>query len=380
MTTTSDLPTGKHPGVYLRQMLEDREWSQVDLTFILGKNPKSVNQIINGKQGVSHAMSKALGVAFGIDSDYFAGLQNAYELSCAEPPSESVTLRANMQQKYPIREMIKRRWIEDGNAEHLSKELANFFGVEDTKEIPYLAHSAKKSNYDEDQIPPTQLAWLFRVKQIASSFSVPKYSQSLLKKSLSELRSMLENPEETRNVPKVLMQAGVKFIVVETLPKAKIDGVCFWLNDNEPVIGMSARYDRIDNFWFVLRHEIEHVLQGHGQSGKDMIDAELEGDKAGTGESVAEEERIANAAAAEFCVPSKKIESFIRRKNPFFYEKDVIAFSKINKIHPGLVVGQIQRRLNKYNYLRAHQVKIRQWLLPGSIVDGWGQISQYLTR
>jgi PAS domain S-box-containing protein len=47
-------------------------------------------------------------------------------------------------------------------------------------------------------------------------------------------------------------------------PDAKIDGVCLWLG-NSPVIGMSLQYDRIDHFWFVLRHEGEHVLQKHGQ-------------------------------------------------------------------------------------------------------------------
>ncbi len=29
---------------------------------------------------------------------------------------------------------------------------------------------------------------------------------------------------------------------------------------------MSLRFDRIDNFWFVLRHELEHVIQGHGRN------------------------------------------------------------------------------------------------------------------
>jgi HTH-type transcriptional regulator/antitoxin HigA len=38
--------------------------------------------------------------------------------------------------------------------------------------------------------------------------------------------------------------------------------MCLWLNDGtSPVIGMSLRFDRIDNFWFVLRHELEHVIQ-----------------------------------------------------------------------------------------------------------------------
>ncbi|MFX8692489.1 hypothetical protein ABTM44_18400, partial [Acinetobacter baumannii] len=78
------------------------------------------------------------------------------------------------------------------------------------------------------------------------------------------MAEMREAPEETRNVPRLLQEAGVRFVIVEGLPGSKIDGVCFWLDDKSPVIGMSLRFDRIDNFWFVLRHECAHVLHGHG--------------------------------------------------------------------------------------------------------------------
>jgi plasmid maintenance system antidote protein VapI len=62
----------KHPGIFLRQILDERGWSQTDLVFVLGCHPKSVNQIINEKQGVSPAMSKALGDALGLSPSHFS--------------------------------------------------------------------------------------------------------------------------------------------------------------------------------------------------------------------------------------------------------------------------------------------------------------------
>jgi len=121
----------------------------------------------------------------------------------------------------------------------------------------------------------------------------------------------------------------------------------------------------------VLRHEIEHVLQQHGMH--DEIVDELEGIRAGTDESLPVEERIANSAASNFCIPSDKIESFLKRKHPFYYEKDVLAFSMIHNTHPGIVVGQMQYRLHRYDYLKKYQVRIRQYILPGTMADGWGQ-------
>ncbi len=177
-------------------------------------------------------------------------------------------------------------------------------------------------------------------------------------------------PDETRQVPRILTECGVRYIIVEKLPNAKIDGVCFWLDSSSPVIGMSTQHDRIDNFWFVLRHECEHVLNRHGQEEEEeMIDSDL--DTVAT--SASEEERIANDAAANFCVPGDRLQSFLLRKHPFYYEKDVVAFARVMERHPGIVVGQIRKRLNRYDYLTRYLVKIRQYVLPGSIADGWGQ-------
>ena len=132
------------------------------------------------------------------------------------------------------------------------------------------------------------------------------------------------------------------------------------------------RFDRIDNFWFVLRHEMEHVLKGHGKAGA-IVD-NLEGPNAGTGEGIAEEERIANAAAAEFCVPKVKMDKFIAVKAPFFAERDLIGFAKTLKIHPGIVAGRLQYETDRYDRFREHQVKVRSIVAPGASVDGWGDI------
>ena len=167
---------------------------------------------------------------------------------------------------------------------------------------------------------------------------------------------------------------GIRFVIVETLSSAKIDGVCYWLNDNSPVIGMSLRFDRIDNFWFVLRHEIEHVLQMHGRTAA-MLDAELEGDRAGTGPQINDEERIANEAAQEFCVPSSSLDAFVARKDPFFSERDLIGFARIIKTHPGILAGQIQRKTGRYDRFRNHLAKVREIITPNAIIDGWGDIA-----
>jgi len=167
----------------------------------------------------------------------------------------------------------------------------------------------------------------------------------------------------------------MRFVIVECLTGSKIDAACLWLEGGtSPVIGMSMRFDRIDNFWFVLRHEVEHVLQKHGRESA-MIDAELEGERPGTGGNISEEERQANAAASEFCVPSVQLDSFIARKHPFYLERDFLGFAKRLQIHPGVAAGQLRNRTQNWKLFTKYLVKVRSAVGPSAIVDGWGQIA-----
>src|SRR5205814_240398 len=127
------------------------------------------------------------------------------------------------------------------------------------EQIEVLPHAAKKTLVN-GTVTPAQLAWLYRVREIADELLVARYSPEAVQQAIEKLSVLRSSPEDTRKVPRILQDAGIRYVVVESLPCSKIDGVCFWLNDSSPVIGMSLRFDRIDNFWFVLRHELEHVL------------------------------------------------------------------------------------------------------------------------
>jgi HTH-type transcriptional regulator/antitoxin HigA len=178
----------------------------------------------------------------------------------------------------------------------------------------------------------------------------------------------MQEPRAVRNVPRILAACGVKYVIVEGLADEKIDGVCAWQR-GFPVIGMSLRQDRINNFWFVLRHEIEHVLRRHARN-HPVVDSEIM-ESAESGVASARE-RIVNEAAADFCVPRKEMASFISAK-PLFYERDVIGFARRMNVHPGIVVGQIQAHTKKHGLFGKYLVKVREFLLPAAIVDGWEQ-------
>ena len=370
----------KTPGQLIAALLASKGWSQRTLAIVLGMDETGINRIVSDKRSVNAELALLLEEVFDVPAKRFLDLQKEYDLAKARyvaRPDPGRAMRATLFGGLPVAEMIKRRWLDAEDVRDVpavEASLAKFFGVSSPGEIEILPHAAKRTVVAGD-VTPAQLAWLHRARQIAVEMIVPRYSPSAARRAVAALSALRIAPEEARKVPRILAESGIRFVIVESLPLAKIDGVCFWLNDESPVIGMSLRHNRIDNFWFVLRHELEHVLRQHAHDTV-FLDAELEENRAGSETNIANEERVANEAAADFCVPTNQMERFIARKSPFFAERDIIGFARTLNVHPGLVAGQLQHMTARYDLFRKHLVKIRSAVRPSAIADGWGDVVQ----
>lgn len=372
---SSDSEPFKSPSQLLEALMKERGWSNRLLSVVLDVEENAVSRLVTGKRPIDAEIALTLEEVFSVPAERFLGLQKSYDLAKARivqrPDTERAT-RAQLFGKIPVAEMIKRGWLraKDVRDPQVQPELALFFDADSLDQVEALPHAAKRTQASIDP-SPVQLAWLYRVRAIATEMLVPKYNEQALRHGISKLSQLLLSAEETRKVPRILAECGVRFLVVEGLPGSKIDGVCFWLNDAAPVIALTMRFDRIDNFWFVVRHEIEHVLRGHGKSHV-MLDADIEGDA--SDREVSEEEKVANDAAANFCVPALKMKAFADRKAPFFNDRDILAFAKMINVHPGLVAGQIRRLTNQYERFNSYLVKVRTHVLPNAVSDGWGNV------
>ena len=218
-----DMIAPKTPGQLVNDAMEAKGWNQSDLAFALGTTTAAINQILSDKRGISHNMARTLGAALDQPASMFARVQAEWDVQRAEEPDPTVSARARVLSKYPLREMIKRGWIDPEHRKGtLEQQVCRFFGVSSLDDVPHLAHSAKKTDYSE--IPAPQLAWLFRARQIASEMVPETYNPKKLQEAVAEFSAMRDEPESIRHVPRLLNEAGVRFVVVEGLPGAQIDG------------------------------------------------------------------------------------------------------------------------------------------------------------
>jgi HTH-type transcriptional regulator/antitoxin HigA len=363
------------PGQLIAELLKERGWSNRVLATVLSVSEPIVSKMVGDKRPVDAVMALSLEDVFGVPAERFVALQTQYDLAKARleyRPDPKRSIRARIYGRLPVAEMIKRGWVDAEDArdpEVVESALCRFFKVNRIEDASAFSFAAKKTDVYEDATS-AQLAWLHRVKTIASEMLIGPYSPQKVEAAISKIATLRSHPEHMERVPRILAEAGIRFVIVEGLPGGKIDGVCFWLDDSTPVIGMSLRFDRIDNFLFVLRHELEHVRRRDGIE-KPMIDIDLGRQ---SDNELEEQERTANEAAREFCVPKRDMDAFIARKAPYFSDRDLIGFAKVLKVHPGLVAGQLQFRTGKFTHFRTHLASVRQFVLPAAEADGWGNI------
>jgi HTH-type transcriptional regulator/antitoxin HigA len=331
MTT---IPVAVSPGEILKEELEARGWSQVEFAEILGVSPRLVSEILSAKRSITPATARAIGAALGTSAQVWLNLESAYQLEKTARDDTAVARRARIYRLAPIKEMIRRHWIEPAKSlELLERQVARFFEMDSLDAEPQFQPYAAKTSVLPNA---AQNAWLYRARALARGLSVKtRFSDAKYTEAMERLRALTHVPQEARHVSKILPEAGIRFLILEPLPRTRIDGVCFWLSEREPVVVVSLRYDRIDWFWQTLIHELVHVKSRHGLAEHPHIDVDIL-------DQSDERERAVNDAAANFLIDRAALEDFIARVSPLYSKERIRGFAARLHVHPGIVVGQLQ--------------------------------------
>jgi HTH-type transcriptional regulator/antitoxin HigA len=356
------------PGTHLKREMEARGWSQSDLAEILGRPIQTINQIIQGKKAITPNTARELEDATAISAETWLNLESRYRLSLEATRDAAVSERANLFSRAPVAEMRRRGWLRDTrDIDKLKQDVLRFLRIESLEDGPRLRFAARKST-TYATVLPEQEAWCCRAVELAEKMrGVPTFSKVQFEKNLDSLCALGRSPQTIGRIPGALRRLGVRFLVVEHLPRTKIDGAAFWIGKSRPVVVLSLRYGRIDHFLFTLFHELIHIRHQDSSS----LDNDILNETAGKNSS--DMEARANKEAAALLVPPDRVAGFINCGRRIS-KGEIVRFAAEIGIHPGVVLGHLQHRgIIGWSACRELLVPVRELVVKAALTDGWGK-------
>ncbi len=201
-------------------------------------------------------------------------------------------------------------------------------------------------------------AWQSQILNLVNEEKIPIFKRSNLNDIfVNRIVKLSYFIDGVKLITEALNEIGIHFIILEHLPKTYLDGGCFFSQKGNPVIAMTLRYDRLDNFWFTLLHELGHLFKGHLKKNdkKLFVDDTISEHESNKVEDEADE------FAQNAFIPSEK---WIENKKMVGKSiNNLINFAKELEISPAIVAGRYRwetKNHRKYSkYIGQGEVKKR---------------------
>jgi len=356
--TISDFKT---PGQALKYLLTSYGWTQDDLAHILTISLKHTNEIIKDKKPISIDIARLLEKVSGWEANKWIMLDADFQLSKKnEETKEKLVERQVEVYKYlPINELLKKGWLKPyDDIKGLNKQLHSFWNIPKNKQLDFSVLESNNINieyrksdaYKESTNEINARAWYQMALNHSKKLSVLPYNEDGLKELMTRLHTFTVMKNGVSKFLNELGKVGVKFVFLSHLSKTYLDGAAFSSEDG-PVITLTGRYDRVDNFWFNLAHEAFHVLLHLPKKEKSnmvfMDDS--------TSDIVSKKEKEANEMAEKALLQDQILE-FFEEYLGYITEEKVREFSSSHKIHPSIVVGILAFN-EKVQYSTLHRFK-----------------------
>jgi HTH-type transcriptional regulator/antitoxin HigA len=230
--------------------MEQQGLIQKDLAPYLGSQSR-VSEVLNRKRPLSLSMIRALHEGLGIPAEVLL-----------QEPGEEIPEQHYNRQDYPFTEMVRRCYFSSFTGSltqaklRAERLLVDFFSVFEG-EMPQPVFCKRT-----DRTPDVNalVAWQARALWLAKQEDLPDYNPAALEEgALRDLVQQSYFSTGPQNAREILNRWGIHMIILRHLDQTYLDGASFVAPWGNPVVGLTLRHDRLDNFWFTLLHELAHV-------------------------------------------------------------------------------------------------------------------------
>jgi len=324
--------------------MEQAGLSARDLIPFIGSRAK-ISEVLSGKRAITMPMARALHEHLGIP----AGVLLREPGTALEEPLADIEWS-----RFPLKAMAKLGWIPDvpdlrAHAEEIIGDLIERAGGRDVAGAAlYRRNDHLRTNAKMD--PYALKAWCWQVLATANQIR-PKADYepgTVTLDFLKQIARLSWSEDGPRLATEFLAKHGIPLVVERHLPRTYLDGAALRLGDGRPVIGLTLRYDRIDNFWFCLLHELAHVGR-HMDNNEgcafvdDLTLRKVEGPREDPREAQADE------WAEEALIPKAVWEASAVKDHPT--PMAVMNLANALEIHPAIVAGRVRYEQQNYRLL-----------------------------
>ena len=328
--------------------------SKKDLQSCFGSYQKTLD-VLSGKRDLTLAMARSLHYCLDIPAEALLGQPGAR----FNPNVDSEKLS-----RFPWNEIVKRGWVTNWSdwkdrTEEMFNELARIQQQHTTVSLAYL-RNMEQFRVNSKTDPYAIQAWCLRVMNLAIKNPTPNTYQAgtVTPEFMRKIAKLSVHADGPRQAQESLSNAGINLVIERHLPKTYMDGAVLRFSDGQPIVGLTLRHDRLDNFWFTLMHELAHIDLHLDQGFGDLFVDEL---SISPSES---KERDADTRAREALIPSDLWNS--RDASYTTNPLDAYHLSQKAGVHLAIVAGRIRHENNEYNKLSQFvgQGEVRSQFMP----------------
>ena len=347
-----------HPGVYVKDAIEELGLTQSEFALRTGLSIKNVSTLVNGESNITFDVAIKLSLFFHNTVEGWLNLQTKYDLYQNQKQREE-----EYKEDWNIVKIIDKGFasrvldidITSDEKESVIDELRKAFNVATLQSLKHPdMYAFCKTSINKDIDEKTIIlrnAWISLAEREARKENCGTFNKDYIVSNTRYLRSLtLKHPQEfSPLLMDFFKKAGVKFVILPFLSGSNVSGVTKWnSNDNSVLVAVNDCGKVADRIWFTIFHELGHAIQNHKRH---MTISYKEN-------QIEDQEEIeANEFAKNALLDKESYEQFIQKGdfslraiNQFAFEQGVANFIVIGRLQKEEIIPWSKYQNQKLKY------------------------------
>ncbi len=331
-----------HPGVYIKDAIEELGLSQSEFASRTGLSIKNVSTIINGESGITFDVALKLAAFFDNEVQGWINLQTQYDYYKNKEKFES-----ELQEEWKIICSINKDFllktcnisIDKSDKEKTITEARRCFGVASLQVLTNVdMYAYCKTSVNKDIDSKTNIlrnVWISIAEKQARSIECSSFDKNVIINNIPLLKTMtLKKPEVFEpELKSLLAKAGIKLVILPYLPGSNISGVTKWISsESATLVAINDCGKDADKIWFTLFHELGHAIQNRKRHiTVSFFNNQIED----------EYEIAANRFAMDNLINPNEYKDFVSKRH--FDQLSIETFARQQKVAEFIVIGRLQK-------------------------------------